>query len=411
MRILLCVLLTLNGCAKLSGTGSGSARQIDAELLKPSEGTEGVPGYIARAGEISIVTDSNGIPSSIAGGGGAIEKLELPFTQLEVRAFVASNDSLNQALSQATAGTVAVFPGATSLGKAGVASDGTFTIKDIHWPTLSLNDNVVVAVVAKDTEDAPVAFITGNSNSLIIPTVFQKSGEMGIQSGFTPLAIQDEIRGFSASVAFKIASGAGDFWGRLLNNRKKSDLGTATGWFLRREGTRRLAFCIENDKGKFTFMVSSFLLNDNQWYHVTGTFHSTTGTQKLYIDGKLNKTIVNPNLIGANLTSGQKSTIGAALTTIPPRERDPSEEFSLFGKILGGENEGENAFSIDLNANGSEYADQYFYGDIAQYEFHNRVLTESEITAFANTPPTNIENFGARVIDLGFGPFDSTGAF
>ncbi|WGD36001.1 LamG-like jellyroll fold domain-containing protein [Olleya sp. YS] len=48
----------------------------------------------------------------------------------------------------------------------------------------------------------------------------------------------------------------------------------------------------------YTSVTNGGSINYDEWHHVTGTFSATTGTQSIYLDGKLVTTVTNTNQIG-----------------------------------------------------------------------------------------------------------------
>ncbi|MDB2539188.1 PKD domain-containing protein, partial [Flavobacteriales bacterium] len=98
---------------------------------------------------------------------------------------------------------------------------------------------------------------------------------------------------------------------------------------------------------------STFTVNDNQWYYITGVFDGSNGLTKLYVDGNLIST--TPSSYSVNPNNSQNLKIGAHM---------PS---------------------------GAPSGPEYFYGKIEDVSIWNTSLTQQEIQNYMNCPPTGNE--------------------
>ncbi|WP_298500506.1 LamG domain-containing protein, partial [uncultured Algibacter sp.] len=95
---------------------------------------------------------------------------------------------------------------------------------------------------------------------------------------------------------------------------------------LYRKHGNTLSFGIRTASGA-TNVINGISISDNEWHHVAGTFSSATGTQTIYVDGKMISTVTNGSLVGETILADSSLWNGNFEVGRLSREASPTIQY------------------------------------------------------------------------------------
>lgn len=180
----------------------------------------------------------------------------------------------------------------------------------------------------------------GSSKSQIFSATFDGTNFMDISS-----TLISDLDSSSHSFAVWVKLTNTDLYSKILGSFGD----TSGGFFLYHRGTNN-NFGYQVSNSNYTYAVSQTVAL-NTWYHIVGTYNSTSGAIKLYLNGVNNSLIYNAGTGYSPAVNKYRFSFGT------------SSETSTWSPIW-----------------------QRLHGNLYDFRYFNRVMTDAEITTLYNNP-------------------------